>query len=202
MGPDEVTPQTGAALFGKSKRALLALFYLQPERSFYLRQITRRLGMGQGAVQRELARLAEAGLLVRTRVGSQVHYQANARSPCFGELRTLMIKTAGVGDVLREALAGLAERITLAFVYGSLARGEGNANSDVDLMIIGEVSFGEVVSALQSAQKTIGREVNPSVYSEAEFGAKLKARHHFVNAVVNGPKVFLVGGEHELKRLA
>ena len=102
--------------------------------------------MGQGAVQRELARLAEAGLLVRTRVGSQVHFQANAASPVFGELKTLMVKTAGVGDVLREALAGLADRITLAFVYGSLARGEGKANSDVDVMIIGEVSFGEVVS--------------------------------------------------------
>lgn len=202
MGADDVTGQLGAALFGKSKRALLALFYVQPERSFYLRQITRMLGMGQGAVQRELARLAEAGLLVRTRVGSQVHYQANAASPIFGELKMLMVKTAGVGDVLREALAGLADQITLAFVYGSLARGEGKANSDVDVMIIGEVSFGEVVSALQSAQKTIGREVNPSVYGGAEFRAKLKARHHFVSAVVNGPKVFLVGGEHEFNRLA
>jgi uncharacterized protein len=202
MGAGDFTGQLGAALFGKSKRALLALFYVQPERSFYLRQVTRTLGIGQGAVQRELARLVEAGLLVRTRVGSQVHYQANAASPIFGELKALMVKTAGVADVLREALAGLAEEIAVAFVYGSLARGEGKANSDVDVMIIGDVSFGEVVSALQSAQKTIGREVNPSVYSEREFRAKLQARHHFLTSVANAPKVFLVGGEHELNRLA
>jgi predicted nucleotidyltransferase len=104
--------------------------------------------------------------------------------------------------VLREALAGLAEQIAVAFVYGSLARGEGQANSDVDVMVIGDVSFGEVVSALQLAQKTIGREVNPSIYPEREFRAKLQARHHFLTAVMTAPKVFLVGGENELKRLA
>jgi uncharacterized protein len=202
MGAVDCTGQLGAALFGKSKRGLLALFYVQPERSFYLRQVTRTLGIGQGAVQRELARLVKAGLLVRTRVGSQVHYQANSASPIFGELKALMVKTAGVADVLREALTGLAEQIAVAFVYGSLARGEGKANSDVDVMIIGDVSFGGVVSALQSAQKTISREVNPSVYSEGEFRAKLKAGHHFLTAVWNAPKVFLVGGEHELSRLA
>ncbi|MCX6925410.1 MAG: nucleotidyltransferase domain-containing protein [Verrucomicrobia bacterium] len=202
MGASNSTGQLGAALFGKSKRALLALFFIHPERSFYLRQVTRMLGIGQGAVQRELARLVEAGLLVRTRVGSQVHYQANAASPIFGELKAVMVKTAGVADVLREALAGLAEEIALAFVYGSLARGEGKANSDVDVMIIGAVSFGEVVSVLQSAQKTIGREVNPSVYSEREFREKLRARHQFVASVASAPKVFLVGGEHELNRLA
>jgi uncharacterized protein len=202
MGAGDSIGQLGAALFGKSKRALLALFYIQPERSFYLRQVTRTLGIGQGAVQRELARLVEARLLLRTRVGSQVYYQANAASPIFGELKALMVKTAGVADVLREALAGLAEQIAVAFVYGSLARGEGQANSDVDVMVIGDVSFGEVVSALQLAQKTIGREVNPSIYPEREFRAKLQARHHFLTAVMTAPKVFLVGGENELKRLA
>lgn len=95
---------------------------------------------------------------------------------------------------MREALGSLADRIRLAFVFGSLARGEGKANSDVDVMIVGGVSFGEVVAALQSAQKTIGREVNPSVYSETEFRAKLRAKHHFVSAVVSAPKAFLVGG--------
>ena len=105
MGTCDSTGQLGAALFGKSKRALLALFYVQPERSFYLRQVMRTLGIGQGAVQRELARLVDAGLLVRTQVGSQVHYQANAASPIFAELKSLMLKSSGVADVLREALA-------------------------------------------------------------------------------------------------
>ena len=202
MGTCDSTGQLGAALFGKSKRALLALFYVQPERSFYLRQVMRTLGIGQGAVQRELARLVDAGLLVRTQVGSQVHYQANAASPIFAELKSLMLKSSGVADVLREALAGLSERITVAFVYGSMAMGTGKASSDVDIMVIGDVSFGDVVSALQPAQKTIGREVNPSVYSKREYRAKLQAKHHFLTSVIDTPKVFIVGGEHELKRLA
>lgn len=202
MSTGDFTGQLGVALFGKSKRALLALFYVQTERTFYLRQIVRTLGIGQGAVQRELARLVDAGLLVRTPVGSQVHYQANAASPVFGEMKSLMLKSSGVADVLREALAGLVERITVAFVYGSLAKGTDNARSDVDVMLIGDVSFGEVVSALQSAQKTIGREVNPSVYSEQEYRTKLKAKHHFLTSVIGTPKVFIVGGDHELNRLA
>jgi len=192
----------GSALFGRTRREVLALFYRRPERSFYLRQVIRSLGIGQGSVQRELARLAGAGLLVRTRVGSQVHYQANAASPVFSELKSLMVKSAGVGDVLREALAPLAEQMQVAFLYGSLARGDGGAESDVDVMVIGDASFGDVVSALQPAQEVIGREVNPSVYSAKEFSAKLRAKHHFLSSVVAASKVFLAGSEHELKRLA
>lgn len=191
----------GAALFGRTRRELLALFYTHPERSFYLRQVIRHLGIGQGSVQRELARLSGAGLLLRTQVGSQVHYQANPASPVFGELKALMVKSAGVGDALREALAPLADRIRVAFLYGSLARGGGGANSDVDVMVIGGASFREVVSALQPAQGAIGREVNPSVYSAREFRAKVRAKHHFLSSVMGAPKVFLAGGEHELRRL-
>lgn len=202
MGTGDSLGLLGAALFGKSKRALLALFYVQPERTFYGRQIMRTLGSGQGAVQRELARLVDAGLLVRTQVGSQVHYQANAASPVFAELKSLMLKSSGVADVLREALACLSERIAVAFVYGSLAKGTDHANSDVDVMVIGGVSFGEVVAALQPAQKTIGREVNPAVYSEREYRKKHRAKHHFLMAVLDTPKIFIVGGAHELDRLA
>jgi predicted nucleotidyltransferase len=201
MGSANPVGNIGAALFGKTRRELLGLLYTHPDRSFYLRQIVRALGMGQGTVQRELARLAGAGLLARTRVGSQVHYQANSKSPVFNDLKALMVKSAGVADVLREALGGLAEQVAVAFIYGSLARGEGKANSDVDVMIIGEVSFGEVVAALQAAQKAIGREVNPSVYASSEYKRKLRAKHHFLCSVVSLPKVFLVGGENELKRL-
>ncbi len=192
----------GAALFGRTKRELLALLFSHPEHSFYLREITRRLRVGQGSVQRDLARLAAGGLLVRTRVGSQVHYQANAASPVFAELRGLVIKSAGMGDVVRRALQPLGSRLELAFVYGSMARGEFKADSDVDLMVVGDVSFGAVVSALQVAQKAIAREINPSVYSAAEFGQKVRGGHHFLNSVVNGEKFFLIGDEHELGRLA
>ena len=120
----------------------------------------------------------------------------------FSELKSLMVKSAGVGDVLGEALAPLAEQIQAAFLYGSLARGGGGAESDVDVMMIGDASFGDVVTALQPAQEVIGREVNPSAYSAKEFSAKLRAKHHFLSSVITAPKVFLAGSEYELKRLA
>jgi predicted nucleotidyltransferase len=202
MGSVNIADGIGAALFGKARRGVLALLFMHPDQSFYLRQLVRLLGVGQGAVQRELARLGRSGLVLRRQVGSQIHYQANSGSPVFTELRTLMIKSAGVADALREALAVLGPQIAVAFVYGSMARGEPKAESDVDLMVIGDASFGEVVSALQPAQEAIGREVNPTVYSPGEYRAKVRAKHHFVGSVANSPKIFLVGGDDELKRVA
>lgn len=189
------------ALFGKTQRALLTLFFTQAEQSFYLRHIVRMARVGQGAAQRELARWVEAGLLVRTRRGNQVYYQANPASPVFAELKALTVKTAGVADVLREALDGLSDRIGAAFVHGSLAQGTEKADSDVDVVVVGEVTFREVVAALHGAHEQIGREVNPTVYSETEFRKKLRAGHHFLTTVMAAPKLFLIGGEHELKRL-
>jgi len=188
-------------LFGKTQRALLALFFARPEQSFYLRQIVRLAGIGQGAAQRELARWVEAGLLVRTQRGHQVHFQANRESPVFAELKALTVKTAGVADVLREALAAVADRVTLAFVHGSVARGTEKAGSDVDVVVVGKVRFGAVAAALSEAQAVLGREVNPMVYSEREFRDKVNAGHHFLKTVMDEPKLFLIGGERELKRL-
>lgn len=191
----------GTALFGKTQRALLRLFFVRPEQSFYLRQIVRTAAIGQGAAQRELARWVEAGLLVRTRRGNQVYYRANAASPVFAELKGLAVKTAGMADVLREALAGLAERIKVAFVHGSLARGGEKAGSDVDVVVVGAVTFSEIAAALRSAQEQLGREVNPTVYTVREFRKKLDAGHHFLTATVSAPKLFLIGGERELGQL-
>ncbi|MBZ0158740.1 nucleotidyltransferase domain-containing protein [Candidatus Methylomirabilis sp.] len=191
----------GTALFGKTQRALLGLFFVRPEQSFYLRQIVRTAGIGQGAAQRELGRWLEAGLLVRTRRGNQVHYQANTASPIFAELKGLAIKTAGVVEVLREALTGLADRITVAFVHGSVVRGTEKAGSDVDVVVVGAVTFSEVVAALHDAQEQLGREVNPTVYTVREFREKLDAGHHFLTATVSAPKLFLIGGDRELDRL-
>ena len=188
-------------MFGKTQRALLALFFARPEQSFYLRQIVRLAGIGQGAAQRELARWVEAGLLVRTQRGHQVHFQANRESPVFAELKALTVKTAGVADVLREALAAVADRVTLAFVHGSVARGTEKAGSDVDVVVVGKVRFGAVAAALSEAQAVLGREVNPMVYSEREFRDKVNAGHHFLKTVMDEPKLFLIGGERELKRL-
>jgi len=191
----------GTALFSKGRRELLALLFSHPDRSFYLRQIVRVLGIGQGVVQRELARLSEAGVLTRTRVGHQVHYQANPKSPAFEELKSLMVKTAGVVEVLRDSLSVAAHQIDAAFVFGSFARTEQRANSDVDVMVVGSVRFADVVSALQPAQKRIAREVNPAVFSAEEYRARRKSKDRFLQSVLNSPRMLLIGGEHELKRL-
>ena len=201
MGSDGSVENIGAALFSRGRRELLALLFTHPERTFYLRQIVRVLGTGQGTVQRELSRLSAAAVITRTRVGSQVHYQANRQSPVFTELKSLMVKTAGLAEVLRDSLAVIAEQIDVAFIFGSFARAEGRANSDVDVMVVGRVSFGDVVTALQSAQKTIGREVNPAVFSAEEYRTKTRSKDRFLGSVLSSAKIFLIGGEDELKRL-
>jgi predicted nucleotidyltransferase len=201
MGSAFLVQKVGTALFSKGRRELLALLFTHPERTFYLRQIVRVLGIGQGAAQRELSRLSEAAVITRTRVGSQIHYQANRRSPVFTELKSLMVKTAGVAEVLRDSLAMIAEQIDAAFIFGSFARAEDRANSDVDVMVVGSVSFGDVVTALQPAQKRIGREVNPAVFSAEEYRTKTRSKDRFLGSVLNSPRIFLIGGENELKRL-
>ena len=196
-----ISDQLASALFGKTKRAVLALLLTNPQESFYLRQIVRSAGLGQGAVQRELQRLTEGGLLLRRQQGHQVFYQANQDSPIFKELKTLVVKTAGMGDILRQALSGLKDRIKAAFLYGSFATGKDRPASDIDLVVIGDISFGEIVSSLRPAQETLGREINPTVYTPAEFQKKLQAKHHFVSAIIQGPKIMLIGEERELTRL-
>lgn len=190
-----------AALFGQTRRTILALLYGHPDESYYLRQIARSTGTGLGATQREIKRLTESEILKRLVRGRQVFYQANPACPVFVELKGLVTKTSGVADVLRTALAGLQDRIQLAFIYGSVARLEQKSASDVDLMVVGEVSFTEVVSAVASAQEYLGREVNPSVYSPAEFKMKITRGHHFITSVMRHEKLFLIGDEHELGRL-
>ena len=191
----------GSVLFGKTRRAVLALFYTHPDESFYLRQVIRAVALGQGTVQRELARLVAAGLLLRFSRGNQVYYQVNRASPIFAELKSLMVKTAGVADVLRAALVELRDQIRVAFLYGSMATGTHKVTSDVDLMVIGEVTFGRVVESLHRTQETLEREINSSVYSVEEFRKKLKAGNHFLYSLSHAPKIFLIGDEREFARL-
>ncbi len=153
-------------------------------------------------MQRELARLTDAGLVLRSVRGNQVFFQANKDSPVFTELRSLLVKTAGLADVIGASLSGLRDKIRVAFIYGSFAQGTDTAMSDVDLITIGEASLREVVSRLEDAQASIGRELNPVTYSVAEFHERFLAEHHFVRSLYNAPKIFLIGNEDELKRLA
>ena len=189
-------------LFGKTRQAVLALFCSHPDELFYVRQVVRFVRAGLGAVQRELATLTEVGILVRTERGRQIYYQANQDSPIFSELRQVILKTAGLVDVLRAALLPLERRIALAFVYGSFARGGHRRGSDVDFLVVGDVTFGEVVSALQGAQEKLGREINPSVYPRAEFWKKLAEGHHFLSSILTEPKILVMGDARELARVA
>jgi predicted nucleotidyltransferase len=185
-------------LFGRTRRSVLSLLYGHADEPFYLRQIARRVGMSAGAVQREVGQLSDAGLITRSARGNQVLYQANPKSPIFSEIKSLIAKTAGAHDVIRGALLALGDRVAWAFIYGSVARQEENAGSDIDLMVIGQASFGEIVSRLQPAQRVLGREVNPAVYPLAEFRRKARRGNHFLNGVLEGRKLFVIGDEREL----
>lgn len=202
VGSQTVLSGGSTSLFGKTRQALLALLYARADEEHLQENLIQLAGLGRGTVQRELEFLARAGVVRRTLRGRQVYFQANAESPIYAELRGLVVKTAGVADALRAALAPLAERIYAAFIYGSVAKGGERRASDVDVMVIGQVSFAETSEALGKAQKSVGREVNPSVYAPADFRAKLIAKHHFLGSVMKGEKIFLIGDGRELARLA
>jgi len=189
-------------LFSKTRRAVLSLLYSHVDDAFYVRQIVRAASVGLGAVQRELKQLSEAGIIQRIVRGHQVYYQANPLCPVFEELKKLVVKTVGVGAALQAALMPLADRINVAFIYGSIARSEERRQSDVDVLVVGKVTFAEVVSSFSEAQKAIGREINPTVYPPAEFRSKVAAGHHFLSTVLRGPMLFLVGDNRGLARLA
>ena len=191
----------GSLLFGETRRAVLALLYGHSDEQFYLRELVRRTETALGAAQRELNLLTAAGLVQRVRRGNQVYYQANASNPIFAELKSILTKTAGVRDVIKEALEPLLARIKVAFVYGSVARGNETASSDIDLMVIGDVEFSEVVSCLTDSENKLGREINPTVYPPEEYKRKLKDKNHFLTSTLREKKIFVIGDEDELRRL-
>lgn len=199
MDPDH---NLAASLFGKTRLAVLSLLFSHTDEAFYLRQLARTAGVGLGALQRELQQLSDAGFIRRRVQGRQVYFQANPDCPIFPEIKNLVRKTSGVADVLRSALAPLADRIQVAWIYGSIARGEEIRRSDVDILVVGRVKFSEVAAVLGPVQQTLRREVNPTVYPPGEFKSKLQENHHFLNTVLKGKKLFLIGDEHELARMA
>lgn len=196
------TSATASSLFGRTRSALLALLYGHADESFYLRQLIREVGVGHGALQRELKHLTDMGLIVRRAQGNQVLFRANVHSPIFAEIKSLVTKTVGVHHAIRSALASLRPAVKIAFVYGSVARNQERAESDVDLMVLGNASFSEVVSALAPAQKVLGREINPTLFPTSEFRTKLAAGNHLLRSVMKEKKLFVVGTEDELAKLA
>ena len=192
-----------ASLLGSKLRAnVLGWLFTHPDERYFVRQLTTLLEEDSTNVSRELARLEKTGILVSTTEGRQKYYQANRQSPLFDELHGLIVKTVGAVDVLRSALAPSAGRIKVAFIFGSIASGTEDKTSDMDVMVIGAIPFGDTVSLLSSAEEKLGREINSVVYPISEFKQKVRDDHHFVKTVIEGEKIFLIGDEGELRRLA
>lgn len=198
------TPKAlGNLLFGQTRGGVLALLYGSPTQQFFVRQIARETGISSvGSVQRELETMAAVGLITKSTLGNQVFYQANREHPAYEELRSLIAKTLGIIPQLRSALTPLAKQISVAFVYGSIAAGEEKAGSDVDLMVVGDVTLDGVLECLTPIERAIGRPINPTIYSLSEFKSKLRARNHFLNAVVCGKNEILIGDLDELRKVA
>lgn len=189
-------------LGSKLRVKVLGWLFTHPDERYFVRQLTSLLREDSTNVSRELIRLEKTGVLVLTKEGKQKYYQANRKSPIYDELHGLIVKTTGVVDVLRSALAPSAGRIKVAFVFGSIASGNEDKTSDIDVMVVGAISFGDVVSLLSSAEEKLGREINSVVSPISEFKQKVRDDHHFVKTVLEGEKIFLIGGEGELRRLA
>jgi predicted nucleotidyltransferase len=187
------------ALFSQTQQRVLGLLFGQPERSFYANEVIARVSSGTGAVQRELARLADSGLATVQLIGKQKHYQANPQSPIYQELISIVEKTMGLAEPLRSALAPLANRILGAFVYGSVAKRQDTAISDIDLMLISDdLSYGELFTTLESLNQRLGRTVNPTIYTAAELAQRLKRGDAFIKRVLQQPKIWLIGDEHAI----
>lgn len=199
--PSQSAPPSGlaGALFTGTQQRVLGLLFGQPDRSFYATEIIAMAGAGSGAVQRELARLAQSGLVTLRPVGNQKHYQANADSPIFAELCGIARKTVGLAEPLRQALAPLAPQIKAAFVYGSIAKKQDSARSDIDLMLVSDsLTFGDTYLALDEASKRLGREINPTILTVQDFARRRQEESSFVSRVLEQPKVWLIGGEDDI----
>jgi len=189
-------------LGSKLRAKVLGWLFSHPDERYYVRQLTSLVKEDSTNVSRELSRLEKTGILVLTIEGKQKYYQANRESPIFNELHGLFLKTVGVADVLRSALIPAQKRIRLAFIFGSIATGSENRRSDVDVMVVGTVSFEKVSSLLRPAEEKLRREVNPVVYPIAEFKKKVKEDHYFVKTVLEDKKIFLIGDQGTLQRLS
>jgi predicted nucleotidyltransferase len=188
-------------LFSKTQRQVLGLLFGNPGRSYYANEIVRHAGVGIGSVQRELEKLAGAGLLTVTQIGNQKHYQANRAAPIYEELRGIVLKTFGLADVLREALAGFADRIRVAFVYGSVAKATDTASSDIDVLIVSaSLTYAEVFTRLAETEALLGRKVSPTLYKPADFARKLAEDNAFLGRTMDQPKIYLIGTEDDIPK--
>ena len=193
------SPGLADALFSKVQQRVLGVLFGNPGRSFYANEIINLAHSGTGAVQRMLVRFEASGLVTVTRLGKQKHYQANADSPLFEELRGLALKTFALADVLRTALEPVAHDIRAAFVYGSIAKGQDTVASDIDVLVISDrLAYADLFSALEEASERLGRKIAPTIYSSKEFADRTKRKNAFVTRIMAQPKLWLIGNEHVL----
>ena len=191
-------PTMADALFPKVRQRVLAVLFGNPGRSFYANEVIALAQSGTGAVQRELTALLDAGLLIMTKRGNQKHFQANTAAPVFAELRGLVLKTMGIADVLRAALAPLEAQISAAFVYGSVAKHQDTAQSDIDVLLVSStLGYADVFGALESATSQLGRKVNPTLYSPADIAKRIAQDSAFVTRVLQQPKIWLLGSQEQ-----
>lgn len=182
----------GDALFTKTQQRLLALLYGQPDQSFYLNELVRLAQGGRGAISRELSKLSDAGLVTVTKQGNQNHYQANSANPIYQELKLIVQKTFGIADLIRTALSPLANQLEQAFIYGSVAKGEAHATSDVDVMLVGnDLSYGDIMEMLAPVEDQLQRSINPTVYSPEDFAKRIAEQQSFVTRVLEQPRIEL-----------
>ncbi len=187
------------ALFSKVQRQILALFFNHVDESFYTNEIIRIIGSGSGSVQRELNKLALSGLVTIQKIGNQKRYQVNRDAPIFSEIRNIVIKTFGLVDRIRDALTPVSEQIIIGFIYGSIAKENSTAQSDIDLMLITDkLAYTDIYPLLESVGIQLRRAINPTIYSSTEWTRKIKEANNFLTRVLEQPKIFLIGNEHEL----
>jgi len=180
---------------------LLRLFFLHPSRDFYQRELTAMTGERLFLIQSALKRLIRAGIVGQIWRGNRTYYRVDPSHPAHEHLKALMLITVGFGDTLRAQLLGIRDKIKVAFLYGSVARGDETATSDIDLMLIGNLSGRQTAAVLAPVKKLVNREINPSVYNPQDFRRKYRNHHPFIREVIKGPKVFLLGDEGELKAI-
>ncbi|MBZ0068015.1 MAG: nucleotidyltransferase domain-containing protein, partial [Thiobacillus sp.] len=185
--------------FSATQQRVLALLFGQPGRSFFTNELIGLVGAGSGAVQREVRRLVESGLVTVTRLGSQKHYQANPAAPVFGELRGIVTKTLGSTEMLRAALLPLGDAVRLALVYGSVAKGSDTAHSDIDLLVVSdELALEQVYEALAPVEQQLGRRVSPTLYSVAAFRRRRAGSNPFLTKVLAGETIQLTEDRDDL----
>jgi predicted nucleotidyltransferase len=195
---DEIS--LSSALFSNVQKRLLALIFGSPERSFYMSEIVRTVRSGTGAVERELSRLQRSGLVSVQHIGNQKHYRANTQSPIFSELHSLVQKTIGLKEPLKESLEPHADRIKLAFVYGSVAKQTDTARSDIDLMVVGDdITYSDLYAGLQQAESILGRPVNPTILDSEEWKRRRTRKNAFIEKISSQPKIFIFGSEADLQ---